>query len=267
MFLQIMASRQLSRILREAASSNLTEKSDAHPQPPPQAPTNSELSTGVIIGISIGVAIGALLAVCVLLCWRWQKKSLKIGSERRGLALPIRVNGVNSSVILSDSNLGSKESPSTAAGNFANTLFSSWFGSSERFLASSGVTKFSYGYIHNTTHPFCLMFSRASPQVLRVGQRSMSSIVSDVILRSKLWLLRFTLESYVFIFSISFLLAEISKSRQIISRPCWARVLLAQSIKLFCSHQAQYWPWKSFRVTPSKARKNFKRRYLTDIVM
>lgn len=102
----------------------------------------SQLSTGVIIGISIGVAIGALIAACVVLCWRVRRKQLRDGSERRGLALPIRVNGVNSSTILSDSNLG-KESPNS--GYHPGNLFSQWFGSSERFLASSGVTKFSYG--------------------------------------------------------------------------------------------------------------------------
>lgn len=102
----------------------------------------SELSTGVIIGISIGVAIGVLLAACVVLCWRLRRKRVIDGSQRRGLALPIRVNGVNSSTILSDSNLG-KESPS--ASYYPVNFLSQWFGSSERFLASSGVTKFSYG--------------------------------------------------------------------------------------------------------------------------
>ncbi|KAL2635786.1 hypothetical protein R1flu_007265 [Riccia fluitans] len=153
----IMASRQLSRILREAAPSKQSEI----PQAAPQITRKSQLSTGVIIGISIGVAIGVLLAVCVLLCWRWKKKSIKMGSERRGLALPIRVNGVNSSVILSDSNLGGKESPSTA-GNFANTLFSSWFGSSERFLASSGVTKFGYGEIKKATNNFTALLGQGA---------------------------------------------------------------------------------------------------------
>ncbi|BBN03899.1 hypothetical protein MPTK1_3g00460 [Marchantia polymorpha subsp. ruderalis] len=145
----MMAGRELSRILKDTTPSNSTTT----------AKEDNQLSTGVIIGISIGVFVGVLLAVCVLLCCRWKKKTSKDGSERRGLSLPIRVNGVNSSTILSDSNLG-KESPST--GHYANTLFSSWFGSSERFLASSGVTKFSYGELKKATNNFTALLGQGA---------------------------------------------------------------------------------------------------------
>ncbi|KAJ0703401.1 putative protein kinase [Helianthus annuus] len=40
-----------------------------------------ERSSGLIIGISIGVAIGALLAVGGLLCFRFHRKRLRIGSS------------------------------------------------------------------------------------------------------------------------------------------------------------------------------------------
>lgn len=106
--------------------------------PAPATPSKSNLSTGVIIGISIGVAIGVLIAGCIVLCFGCRKRRLeKRGSERRGLGLPIRVNGVDSCTIMSD--LAS--SPPAYVGKKSN----SWF-SHERHLipASSGVTKFSY---------------------------------------------------------------------------------------------------------------------------
>ncbi|CAM6092631.1 unnamed protein product [Calypogeia fissa] len=126
---------------------------------PSKGKPKSELSTGVIIGISIGVAIGVFIAACVVLCWRLRRKRVIDGSERRGLALPIRVNGVNSSTILSDSNMG-KESPS--ASYHPSNFFSQWFSSSERFLASSGVTKFSYGEIKRATNGFTALVGQGA---------------------------------------------------------------------------------------------------------
>ena len=110
-------------------------------QPAPVATPSSngsQLSTGVIIGISIGVFIGILIAVCALMCFGCRKKRLeKRNSSHRGFVLPIRVNGVNSSTIMSDS----ISSPPSYATNKATT----WWGHERQLIpSSSGVTKFSY---------------------------------------------------------------------------------------------------------------------------
>ena len=105
----------------------------------PAAPSSngSQLSTGVIIGISIGVFIGILIAVCALMCFGCRKKRLeKRNSSHRGFVLPIRVNGVNSSAIMSDS----VSSPPSYATNKAN-----WWGHERQLIpSSSGVTKFTF---------------------------------------------------------------------------------------------------------------------------
>ncbi|KAG0584134.1 hypothetical protein M758_3G186700 [Ceratodon purpureus] len=122
----------------------------------PAAPSSngSQLSTGVIIGISIGVFIGILIAVCALLCFGCRKKRLeKRNSSHRGFVLPIRVNGVNSSTIMSDS----VSSPPS----YAKT--SNWWGQERQLIpSSSGVTKFSYKELHKATSNFTALLGQGA---------------------------------------------------------------------------------------------------------
>lgn len=124
-----------------SASRHVLSVNVPSPSPPPVSSgggSGSSLSTGVIIGISIGVLIGVFIAGCIVLCFGCRKKRLqKNGSLSRSLGLPIRVNGVDSSTIMSDS-ISSPPSYSTGK-------VSSWFAQERNLIpSSSGVTKFSY---------------------------------------------------------------------------------------------------------------------------
>nr|PNR49317.1 hypothetical protein PHYPA_011213 [Physcomitrium patens] len=119
--------------------------------------SNGSLSIGVIIGISIGVFIGVIIASCVVLCLGCRRKRLKKrGSSRRGFVLPIRVNGVNSSTIMSDS-VSSPPANVASKGN-------SWWGGQEKQLipSSLGVTKFTYKELHKATSNFTALVGQGA---------------------------------------------------------------------------------------------------------
>ncbi|XP_038690106.1 transcription factor bHLH123-like isoform X3 [Tripterygium wilfordii] len=87
-----------------------------------------------IIGFSIGVVIGVLLAILAFFCVRYHRKRSQIGnsSSRRAVTLPIRENGADSCIILSDSTID-PESPMKSGRNG----MSSWL---EGFKKSNGVS-------------------------------------------------------------------------------------------------------------------------------
>lgn len=110
----------------------------------------SQLSVGVIIGITVGVVIGLLLASCFVLIVRCRKRARAIrGSrgltnDRKDLALPIRVHGLNTSAVLS--HVQSRDLPSHPK---EQSLFGSFFrGNNHTYSPSiSAVTRFSYKYV------------------------------------------------------------------------------------------------------------------------
>ncbi|CAK9216090.1 unnamed protein product [Sphagnum troendelagicum] len=117
--------------------------------------SSSSVSVGLIVGITAGVAVGILLslALVILLCCFFRIQSKK-GGEQRGQVIPIRVNGVNSSSIMSDSisssHLSSPDKPH-------------WWSHDRQLIpSSSGVTKFSYKELQKATHNFTALLGQGS---------------------------------------------------------------------------------------------------------
>jgi hypothetical protein len=100
--------------------------------------SSSSVSVGLIVGITAGVAVGILLslALVILLCCFFRRIQTKKGGEQRGQVIPIRVNGVNSSSIMSDS-ISSSHSSSPNKPHW-------WSHDRQLIPSSSGVTKFPY---------------------------------------------------------------------------------------------------------------------------
>ncbi|KAF3777536.1 Calcium/calmodulin-regulated receptor-like kinase 1 [Nymphaea thermarum] len=111
------------------------------------------ISQGLIIGITIGVVIGLSLAVFALLCVRYRRRRAQISSSssRRNTTIPIRINGVDASTILSDSTIA-QDSPKHSDAN----VMSFWFDGPKRksLTSMSGIPKYSYRDLQKATHNF-----------------------------------------------------------------------------------------------------------------
>lgn len=113
------------------------------------------LSLGIIIGIVVGIIIAIFIGICVLLCLYMTKKEdgVRSISEQRGMALPIRVNAIDVSSVLSDTT--EYDSPPS---NKEQGVFSSWFGGSEKrsVLSHSGLPNYPYRDLQKATNNFTL---------------------------------------------------------------------------------------------------------------
>lgn len=112
----------------------------------------SLIPLGAIIAICIVVAT-VLLAICLLGCIKVRRKHDQVqgGSERRGMALPIRVNGFDASAVLSD--LTDHDSPPNPKDH---RIVSSWFGGPDKHsvLSHSGLPNYSYKDLQKATDNF-----------------------------------------------------------------------------------------------------------------
>ncbi|XP_059063477.1 calcium/calmodulin-regulated receptor-like kinase 1 isoform X1 [Cryptomeria japonica] len=117
---------------------------------------------GMIIGISIGVIVGVLLAVFSLLFIRFRRKHAQVhrsSSDQRGVTIPIRFNGVDSSVILSDSTIG-HESPPAARHNGLSLW---WEGHTKNMVASaSGILRYPYKDLQKATQNFTTVIGQGA---------------------------------------------------------------------------------------------------------
>ena len=111
----------------------------------------NSLSKGLIIGISVGVTIGLVIGGCILICYyrvRVRKRPKQIqesSSDWRGMQLPIRVNGLDATSVLSDVTIGANSPPQEKENN---GTFRAWFGGGEKtsnsILSHSGLPNFPY---------------------------------------------------------------------------------------------------------------------------
>ncbi|GLJ15548.1 hypothetical protein SUGI_0255370 [Cryptomeria japonica] len=116
----------------------------------------------MIIGISIGVTIGAVLATFTLLCIRFHRRRAKVegsNSDQRGLSMPMRYNGADSSTVLSDSTVGC-ESPEAGK----RSVFSTWWRRQENNLltTASGIPRYPFRDLQKATHNFTTVLGQGA---------------------------------------------------------------------------------------------------------
>ncbi|KAF6173959.1 hypothetical protein GIB67_039910 [Kingdonia uniflora] len=135
------------------------------------------VSQGLIIGVSIGVIIGAFLAVSALFCIRYRRRRSQIGnsSSRRASMMPIRANGVDSSVILSDSTTG-QESP----------RLSMWQEGVKRKIgvSISGIPKYTYKDLQKATSNFTTVIGHGAFGSVCKAQMLTGEVVAVKVLAS-----------------------------------------------------------------------------------
>ncbi|XP_065862232.1 calcium/calmodulin-regulated receptor-like kinase 1 [Euphorbia lathyris] len=138
-------------------------------------------SSGLIIGISIGVVIGVLLAVLGLICFRYHRKRSQIGnsSSRRAAAIPIRTNGADSCIILSDSTLA-PESP-VKTGRNGMSLWLEGFKKSN-VVAFSGIPEYSFKDLQKATCNFTTLIGQGAFGPVYKAQMSSGEIVAVKVL-------------------------------------------------------------------------------------
>jgi hypothetical protein len=109
----------------------------------------SKFPIGVIVGICVGIFIG-IVGTCILIWHRLQPKEKKETTSTRAqpcMQLPLRVNGLNASSMLSDITVDADSPPH---GKKKKT-FKSWFagrhGEKNEILSHSGLPVFPYRYI------------------------------------------------------------------------------------------------------------------------
>ncbi|KAL4185673.1 hypothetical protein AMTRI_Chr10g231880 [Amborella trichopoda] len=116
----------------------------------------------VIIGVSVGVAIGLLVALCGFIFVRLYKKRSQLqrrGSEQSRGSLPIYVNGVDSSMVLSGSEVVNGATNSVKRGNQW-----SWWGSHDKdiVISASGIPRYSYKDVQKATQNFTTILGQGS---------------------------------------------------------------------------------------------------------
>ncbi|URE01698.1 Protein tyrosine kinase [Musa troglodytarum] len=120
-------------------------------------------SWGLIIGVTIGVVIGVLLAVGALFCIRFRKKHarIRLSSSRRASTIPMRVNGVDSSSVLSDSTMD-QESPKHPETEADGSSF--WIEGTKRknLVSVSGIPKYFYKDLQKATHNFTTLIGQGA---------------------------------------------------------------------------------------------------------
>lgn len=117
----------------------------------------------LIIGISIGVVIGVLLAILAFFCIRYHRRRSLIGnsSSLRAATVPMRMNGVDSCTILSDSSVGT-ESPRISGHNGMPP----WLGvgglKKSNLVSTSGILEYSYKDLQKATCNFTTLIGQGA---------------------------------------------------------------------------------------------------------
>ncbi|OIT18719.1 PREDICTED: calcium/calmodulin-regulated receptor-like kinase 2 [Nicotiana attenuata] len=119
----------------------------------------------VIIGICVGVAFGILIASLVFFGIRWYKRRARLqrqANERCVATLPIRTNGLNTSVDFSAS-LSSSVAIKTSGFPATNSQTSWWsHPSKDHFASASGIPRYSYKDIQKATQNFTTILGQGS---------------------------------------------------------------------------------------------------------
>ncbi|KAK4417554.1 Calcium/calmodulin-regulated receptor-like kinase [Sesamum alatum] len=117
----------------------------------------------VIIGISVGLAVGILIASLVFfgICWYKKRANLRrCANDRSAATLPIRTNGLNTSI---DSSAPLSSSV-TIKGNLTQKPQHFWWNnhSKDRLASTSGILRYSYKDIQKGTENFTTILGQGS---------------------------------------------------------------------------------------------------------
>ncbi|CAK9175806.1 unnamed protein product [Ilex paraguariensis] len=119
----------------------------------------------VIIGISVGVAVGIVIACLVFFGVRWYKKRghlQRCGNERSIAILPIRTNGLGTSVDVSAC-LSNSVAVKGADDSVKNSQHSWWSSrSKDRLASASGIPRYLYKDIQRSTQNFTTILGQGS---------------------------------------------------------------------------------------------------------
>ncbi|KAK4387006.1 Calcium/calmodulin-regulated receptor-like kinase [Sesamum angolense] len=140
-----------------------------------------EESTGLIIGLSVGVVIGVALAIAAFFCFRYHRKHSQIGnsSSRRTAAIPIRTNGADSCMILSDSSVGTESPRSTI-----QIGLPLWLGGLKKasLVSASGILEYSYKDLQKATCNFTTLIGQGAYGPVYKAQMSSGETVAVKVL-------------------------------------------------------------------------------------
>ncbi|KAF6140027.1 hypothetical protein GIB67_001768 [Kingdonia uniflora] len=141
----------------------------------------------VIVGVTVGVGIGFLIAVCAFFAIKWYRKRLRLqreANDRSIASLPIRMNGVNTSIDDSASisnSIAAHGLPQLAK----NTQRSWWSNHNTDFPASiSGTLRYSYKDIQKATQNFTTILGQGSFGPVYKATMSTSEVVAVKVLAS-----------------------------------------------------------------------------------
>lgn len=141
-------------------------------------------SAGLILGISIGVVIGVFLAILALYCIRYQRKRPQMNnssSSRRAATIPIRTNGVDTCIALSDSTIGA-DSPTHYEKSVNGMSF--WFDGFKKnsVVSASGILEYSYRDLQRATQNFTTVIGQGAFGPVYKAQMSTGEIVAVKVL-------------------------------------------------------------------------------------
>ncbi|KAE9616947.1 hypothetical protein Lal_00034483 [Lupinus albus] len=140
-----------------------------------------EESIGLIIGGSIGVVIGVILAISALFCFRYHRKCSQIGnsSSRRAATIPIRTNGDDSCIILSDSTIGT-DSPVKSGRNGMSFCLDGF--KKSNMVSASGLPEYPYKDLQKATYNFTTVIGQGAFGPVYKAQISTGEIVAVKVL-------------------------------------------------------------------------------------
>ncbi|KAJ8513171.1 hypothetical protein OPV22_003605 [Ensete ventricosum] len=121
-----------------------------------------EASRELITGMLMGVLISLMLALVAFICIKWRCRYLLLleDNPRRASTIPIRTNGVDASVILSDSTVG-QESPVVPQANCTSVWLD---GTCKKNPASllPGIPKYTYRDLQKATCEFTTLIGQGA---------------------------------------------------------------------------------------------------------
>ncbi|WOL16023.1 hypothetical protein Cni_G24805 [Canna indica] len=137
----------------------------------------------LILGVTIGMVIGVFLALGTLLCIRFRKKrpQIMISSSRRTSTIPMRVNGIDASSVLSDSTMD-LHSPELPDPESDTPTF--WCDGTKRknLVSFTGVPKYSYRDLQKATSNFTTLIGQGAFGSVYKAQMPTGEIVAVKVL-------------------------------------------------------------------------------------